>query len=97
MGWGVECHGRGNPGEGLDLQERQGAIVGEGERRRGGCHKKLPELECAHACGLSEGRGALVQAKGGKKPLAHLGEIGHSLCRLQVARHLLRGLKASGG
>ena len=28
MGWGVERHGRGNPGEGLDLQERQGAIVG---------------------------------------------------------------------
>ena len=36
MGWGGEHHGRGNLGEGLDLQERQGVIVGEGERRRGG-------------------------------------------------------------
>ena len=36
MGWVVERHGRGNPGEGLDLHERQGAIVGEGEKRRGG-------------------------------------------------------------
>ena len=29
--WGVESHGRGNPGEGQELQERQGTIVGEGE------------------------------------------------------------------
>ena len=36
MGWGVEGHGRGNWGEGLGPQEKQGAIVGEGERRRGG-------------------------------------------------------------
>ena len=35
-GWGIESHGRGNPGEGLDRQERQGAIVGEDERGRGG-------------------------------------------------------------
>ena len=35
MGWVVEHHGRGNPGEGPGLQERQGAIVGKGERRRG--------------------------------------------------------------
>ena len=27
MGWGVECHGRGKLGEGLGLQEKQGAIV----------------------------------------------------------------------
>ena len=33
-GWDVESHGRGNPGEGPDLQERKGAIVGEDERRR---------------------------------------------------------------
>ena len=33
-GWGVECHSRGNPGESLGPQEKQGAIVGEGERRR---------------------------------------------------------------
>ena len=36
VGLGVECHGRGNTGEGPGLQEKQGAIVGEGERRRGG-------------------------------------------------------------
>ena len=34
-GGGVESHNRGNPGEGLDLQERQGASVGEDKRRRG--------------------------------------------------------------
>ena len=34
-GWEGECHSRGNLGEGLDLQERQDAIVEEGERRRG--------------------------------------------------------------
>ena len=32
MGWGVECHGRGNSGEGLGPQEKQGSIVGQGER-----------------------------------------------------------------
>ena len=35
MGWGVEHNSRGNPEEGQDQQERQGTIVGEGERRRG--------------------------------------------------------------
>ena len=40
---------------------------------------------------------ALVQAMGDEKLLARLGEIGHFLCRLPVARHLLCGLKASGG
>ena len=40
---------------------------------------------------------ALVQATGGKKPLAHLGETGRFLCRLPVARHLLCGLRAPGG
>ena len=34
-GWGGEFHSRGKPGKGLDPQEGQGAIVGEGERRRG--------------------------------------------------------------
>ena len=34
--WGVEHSIRGNPGEDLGLQERKGAIVREGERRRGG-------------------------------------------------------------
>ena len=36
MGWGVECPLLGKPGGGLVLQEKQGAIVGEGERRRVG-------------------------------------------------------------
>ena len=35
MGWAVECHGRGNLGEGLSWQEKQGAIGGEDERSRG--------------------------------------------------------------
>ena len=35
MGWGVECQGRGKLGEGLGPQEKQGAIVGKGRRRRG--------------------------------------------------------------
>ena len=40
--------------------------------------------------------GGSAQAKGGEKPLACLGEIGHFLCRLLVARHLLCGLRVSG-
>ena len=35
VGWGVECHSRGNPGEGLGPQEKQGAIAEVGERRGG--------------------------------------------------------------
>ena len=34
-GWVMESHGSGNPGEGLDLLERQVAIIGEDKRRRG--------------------------------------------------------------
>ena len=34
MGWGREHHGRGNLEDVPDLQERQGTIVGEGERKR---------------------------------------------------------------
>lgn len=33
VGWGVERHDRGNLGGHLGPQEKQGAIVGEGERR----------------------------------------------------------------
>jgi len=43
-----------------------------------------------------EGRVDLVQAARGKKPLARLGQIGQFSCRLQVARHLLCGLRTSG-
>ena len=94
-GWGRECHGRGNPEEGLDPQEGKAPLLGK--VRGGGAdhHRKLPAMECAHACELSEGSAALVQATGGKKPLACLGETGCFLCRLPMARHLLM-LKASG-
>ena len=36
MGWGGECHSRGNLEGGLGLQNKQGTIVVEGERRRDG-------------------------------------------------------------
>ena len=36
MGWVVECHSRGSPGEGPGLHERQGTVVGKGEKRREG-------------------------------------------------------------
>ena len=55
MGRGGECQGIGNPGEGPDLQERQGAIVAEGRGRGVDYHRKLPAPEHAHASGLSEG------------------------------------------
>ena len=95
MGWGVECQGRGNPGEGLGLQEKQGAIVGEGKRRRADCHRNLPAQACTGR--LSDGRAPPVQATGGKKPLAQATGTGRFLCRLQVAGHLLCALRASGG
>ena len=61
------------------------------------CHRELPAPECEHICRLSEGGVALVQATGSETPLAHLEETGHFLCGLMVARHLLCGLRASGG
>ena len=69
-------------------------------RARGGgadCHRKLPSLDCAHACRRSEGRAALAKSMGHEKPFSLLGETGHFLCSLLVARHLLCGLRASGG
>ena len=83
-GWGVECHGRGNPGEGLGLQEKQGTTVGEGERRRSGLPQKSPH---AHVWAL---RGQSSSDKG-------LQETGCFLCGLWVARNLLCGLGATGG
>ena len=77
-------------------QERQSATAGEGERRRGGHHRQLPTTEYAHDHRPTEGGVALAQDMGGEMPLAHLGKIGCSLCRLQVADHLLCGLRASG-
>ena len=47
-GWGVEIHSRGNPGEGPDPQERQGATVGKGTDRGSGHYRKLLGPQCAH-------------------------------------------------
>ena len=82
MDWGRERHSRGNLGEGLDPQERQGTIVGEGERRRGRARYKsislhtwtLQMLGCLW-CRLRVVRGYLLV----------LLETGHLLCWLQVA------------
>ena len=72
--------------------------MGEGGRMRGRQPQATPCTRvCTGTCGLSEGEGALVQATGGKKPLAHLGETGRFLYRLLVARHLVCGLRAAGG
>ena len=43
----MESHSRGNPGEGLDLQERQAATVGKGTGGGAGCHRKLLGPQCA--------------------------------------------------
>ena len=88
-----EYHGRRNPREGLDPQERPGTIVWEGRGGWAGCHRKLPVLEQVHA-GSLRGWGGSAEATGGEKPLAHLREIRHFLCRLVVARQLLCGLRA---
>ena len=41
-----------------------------------------------------EGGATQQRIRGGRKPLAHLGEIRCFLCRLLVAKHLLFGLRA---
>ena len=77
---------------------RRGKVPLLGSTKRGGAehHRKLPAPEYAHARGLLEGGAALAQVTGSKKTLAHLGETGHFLYRLLVARHLLCGLRGSG-
>ena len=50
-GWGVESHGRGNPGEGLDPQERKGTTVGKGREGGAGHHRKLLG-STVHTCPL---------------------------------------------
>ena len=65
-------------------------------RARGGgadCHRELPAPEQAHV------HPQVLTGWGGgdKKRLAHVEETGCFLFRLSVARHLLCGLKASGG
>ena len=46
-GWEVESHGRGNTGESLDPQERQGTAVGKGRGGGVGHHRKLLGSQCA--------------------------------------------------
>ena len=53
-------------GGGLGLQEKQGAIVGGGERRKDSCHRNIFYLL---TLGLSESRAPLVQARAGVVPL----------------------------
>ena len=78
------------------MQERQGDIVGEGRGGEAGCHRKLPALEHVHASRLRVQSGS-AGATGCEKSFAGLGEIRHFLWGLPVARHLLCGLRASGG
>ena len=47
-GWGVESHIRGNLGEELDLQVRQGASVREGRGGGVGCNRILPMSQQVH-------------------------------------------------
>ena len=60
MGWGAVCLGRGNPVEGLELQERQGTIFGEG---RGGRVDAIGNSLHQSVCipSLSEGGVALCR------------------------------------
>ena len=94
MGGEVERHSRGNPGEGLGPQEKQGATVGRGERRRGRPPWESPR---ARALRLSEGGRLPRRLPGVRSHLLRPRETGRFLCRLRVARHLLCGLGAAGG
>ena len=90
----MERHGRENLGGGLGLQEKQRAIVVEGERRRVDCHRNLAAH--AGALTLSEGGAPWVQATGGKKPLAQA--TGDQALLVQATGgQVLCGLRAAGG
>ena len=47
--------------------------------------------------GRARGGGVGPHATDSENPLAHLGETGSFLCRLLLTRHLLCGVRASGG
>ena len=49
MGWGMEWHSQGNMGHGLDLQEKQGTIFGDGKKRRG---RTTIEISSSHGQAL---------------------------------------------
>ena len=68
--------------KGLGLQEKQGTIVGEGERIRGRWPQEYLSL-CMR--GLSEGRAPLVQLWVASRNLFDLQETGHLLCELSAA------------
>lgn len=80
-GWGVELHGRGNPGGDLGPQ-KQGTIVGEGERGEEDSHRNLPaHILALRGLGTS---GTEVM----RSHLFRLQESGCFSCRLWVAEHL---------
>ena len=54
MGCREECHSRGNRGGGLGWREKQGAVAGEGWRRRG-----APPQESPRTCAGSQRAGHL--------------------------------------
>ena len=61
----VEYHSRGNLGGGLIPKEKQGTIVGEGKRRRGGTTIGIS----LHKCGLLGGKVPFVWPMGGRNKL----------------------------
>ena len=72
---------------------RRSRVPLPGRVRGGGAdhHRNLPARLQA-----LKGRAPFVQAMGGERPLG-LWETGYFLCMLQVARHLLCGLREVGG
>ena len=113
MGRGAVCYGLGSETPRQVEPGRRSGPTGEGRCHCWGGQEKEGQTAIGlslllnmhvHACRLSEGGEALVQAMGAlvqltdsKKPLAHLGETGCFLCRLPVARHILCGLRAPWG
>ena len=99
MPWAGEWYAMAEATQEKVLARRRNKVPRLGRARGGGadCHRKLLTPEHVYAHGLAGAGAALVQAMGREKPLACLGETGCFLCRLPVARHLLRGLRASGG
>ena len=78
---------------------RRGNVPLLGRVRGGGTdlHRKLHALSVCMPHGLSEDGAVLTQAMGSEKPFALLGKAGCFLYRLLVYRHLLCGLRTSGG
>ena len=110
MGWGEERHSGWNPGGDLGPEEKQGATVGEGERRRMDHYRNI--IPCVWL-GLSEGGVPLAQSMDGEVPLEWATGDGSPLAQamdgqaplawakgssgLNTTWHLLHGLQAAGG